>query len=195
MRLLRENADDIQLVMRLNAQYGSMVRTSLSVHARLMRVQAVRQKREAIEGAANQDAWTMHITEQSMLKVTDPDIERLNAARPKTAPVALPVAAPAPHVDPRAEEYVSKAKTNSHNVAFETPMSMQPRNQGPKGSIETDLRNRLREAMAELGWAGGEVSANGGESPGRGGPIEDVAAKNLAGQSVTALAEPTPQRQ
>jgi hypothetical protein len=32
LRLLRENADDIHLVMRLNAQYGSMVRTSLSVH-------------------------------------------------------------------------------------------------------------------------------------------------------------------
>jgi hypothetical protein len=32
LRLLRQHADDIGLVMRLNAQYGSMVRTSLSVH-------------------------------------------------------------------------------------------------------------------------------------------------------------------
>jgi hypothetical protein len=40
LRLISQNADDIGLVMRLNAQYGSMVRTSLSVHARLMRVQA-----------------------------------------------------------------------------------------------------------------------------------------------------------
>ena len=38
LRLLRQNTDDIQLVMRLNAQHSSMVRTSLSVHARLMRV-------------------------------------------------------------------------------------------------------------------------------------------------------------
>jgi hypothetical protein len=30
LRLVRQNADDIGLVMRLNAQYGSMVRTSLS---------------------------------------------------------------------------------------------------------------------------------------------------------------------
>jgi hypothetical protein len=40
LRLLRQHADDIQLVMRLNAQYGSMVRTSLSIHGRLMGVQA-----------------------------------------------------------------------------------------------------------------------------------------------------------
>jgi hypothetical protein len=45
LRLLRQHADDIGLVMRLNAQYGSMVRTSLSVHDRLMRVQALRHKR------------------------------------------------------------------------------------------------------------------------------------------------------
>ena len=91
LRLLRENADDIQLVMRLNAQYSSMVRTSLSVHGRLMRVQAVRQKREAIEGAANQDAWTLHVAERSMLKVADPDIERLKPA-PRPAPVQNMVA-------------------------------------------------------------------------------------------------------
>jgi integrase len=65
MRLLRANAHNVALVIRLNAQYTSMVRTSLSVHARLMRVQAVRQKREAIEGAATQDAWTQHVAEQS----------------------------------------------------------------------------------------------------------------------------------
>src|ERR1700727_4095646 len=40
LRFFRQNADDIGLVMRLNAQYGSMVRTSLSVHGRLMRAQA-----------------------------------------------------------------------------------------------------------------------------------------------------------
>src|SRR5580698_3989476 len=61
LRLLRENAHDIALMMRLNAQYASMVRTSLSVHARLMRAQAVRQKRDAIDGAATQDAWALHV--------------------------------------------------------------------------------------------------------------------------------------
>src|SRR3978361_1216772 len=35
LRLLRQNADDIGLVMRLNAQYASTVRTSLSVQGRI----------------------------------------------------------------------------------------------------------------------------------------------------------------
>src|ERR1700733_7313927 len=97
LRLLRQHADDIQLVMRLNAQYGSMVRTSLSVHARLMRVQALRHKREAIEGAANEDAWVQHIAERSMLRVADPNAARLAAASPAPAarPQAAPVEAPA----------------------------------------------------------------------------------------------------
>src|SRR5450755_2319614 len=60
LRLLRQHAGDIGLVMRLNAQYGSMLRTSLSVHKHLIRVQALRQKREAIDGAANQDALVLH---------------------------------------------------------------------------------------------------------------------------------------
>src|SRR5476651_419693 len=73
LRLLREHAGDIGLVMRLNAQYGSMVRTSLSVHGRLMRVQALRQKREAIDGAENQDVRVQHVAERSMLGVVDAD--------------------------------------------------------------------------------------------------------------------------
>ena len=59
--------------MRLNAQYGSMVRTSLSVHGRLMRVQALRHKREKIDSTVNEDAWTQHVAERSMLGVVDPD--------------------------------------------------------------------------------------------------------------------------
>src|SRR5471030_3043345 len=94
LRLLRQHAGDIGLVMRLNAQYGSMVRTSLSVHGRLMRVQALRQKREAIAGAANQDARALRMAERSMLAVVDADAASLEAA-PVEAPVAAPVEAPA----------------------------------------------------------------------------------------------------
>src|ERR1700710_3060393 len=110
LRLLRENPDDIQLVIRLNAQYGSMVRTSLSVQARLMRVQAVRQKREAIEGATTQDAWTLNDAERSMLKVADQDIARL-ATRSTAGPAEAPVAAPTPPVDQRITESVSENNT------------------------------------------------------------------------------------
>lgn len=51
------------------------------MHAHLMRVQAARQKREAI----------------AMLKVADPDIERLRAASSAAVPKPAPVATPAPH--------------------------------------------------------------------------------------------------
>jgi hypothetical protein len=167
LRLLRENADNLALVIRLNAQYASMVRTSLSVHARLMRVQAVRQKRQAIDGAANQDAWTLQVAEQSMLKVADRDIEWLEAARPKAAPVAAP--APAPQQDQTIEENVSENNTNPHDVALETWMSKQPWNQGPGRPDETGLHKRLREAMAGSRLAGRELPADGRESPGRTG--------------------------
>jgi hypothetical protein len=124
-----------------------------------MRVQAVRQKREAIEGAASQDAWTLHVAERSMLQVVDPDAE------PPQAPV--PEAAPAAGLDHRIEENVSEDNTNSQDVAFETWMSQQPWNRGPKGSRRTDLCERLREALAESRLPGWELSANGRESPAR----------------------------
>jgi hypothetical protein len=154
LRLLRENADDLALVIRLNAQYASMVRTSLSVHARPMRLQAVRQKREAIEAAATQDAWTLNVAERSMLKVVDRGIERLEAARSTAGLAEAPVVAPAPHVDQRIEENVSENNTNSHDVAFETWMSEQPWNQGHGRPNDTGLRKRLREAMAGSRLAG-----------------------------------------
>jgi hypothetical protein len=53
-------------------------RTSLSVHGRLMRVQALRHKREAIDSVANEDAWTLHVAERSMLGAVDPDGGPLN---------------------------------------------------------------------------------------------------------------------
>ena len=112
LRLLRQHADDIQLVMRLNAQYGSMVRTSLSVLGRLMRVQAVRHKREAIDGAANQDAWTQHIAERSMLRVMTPNAEPQQAA-------------PAADENPKIADNVSEYEINSQGVAFETWLSAQ----------------------------------------------------------------------
>jgi hypothetical protein len=144
LRLLRQHAGDIGLVLRLNAQYGSMVRTSLSVLGRLMRVQAVRQKREAIDGAASEDAWTLHVAERSMLGVVDPDAGPVEAAWPGAAPAA--------DVDQRIEDNVSEDEANSQDAAFETWLSAQPWNRGSRGSGETDLREVMRAAMAERGW-------------------------------------------
>jgi hypothetical protein len=170
LRLLRHHANDIGLVMRLNAQYGSMVRTSLSVHGRLMRVQALRQKREAIAGAANEDAWALHVAERSMLAVVDPDSELPEAAGPEVAPVATQVEAPATCVDQKSENDVSETGTHSQDAAFETVLSEQPWNS--RGSGETDLHEVVRQAMAKSRQAksrsgGRELPANGRESPGR----------------------------
>jgi hypothetical protein len=175
LRLLRENADDIGLVMRLNAQYGSMVRTSLSVHGQLMRTQALRRKREAIDGAANADAWALHIAERSMLGVADPHAapqqaalpEAARAELPEAARAALPGGAPAADVDQRIKEHVSENGINSQDTAFETWLSarLKGRRSGrPDGSR---LHEVVREAMTEprsasRGSASREVPANGG---------------------------------
>ncbi len=163
LRLLRQHAGDIGLVLRLNAQYGSMVRTSLSVHGRLMRVQALRQKREAIEGSASKDAWNQHVVERSMLKVADPNVKPQQAARP----AVVAVEAPAACGDQRIEGNVSENGINSHDVAFETWLSEQPWNQASRGSSETDVRKVLREAMAGSRSVGRDSPTNGRESAGR----------------------------
>ncbi|WP_158923309.1 hypothetical protein [Acidisphaera sp. S103] len=156
LRLIRQNADDIQLVMRLNAQYGSMVRTSLSAHARLMRVQAVRQKREAIEGAANQDAWAQHIAERSMLGVVNPDAGPHQAAWPEPALTTNP--------DPRIEHHVSEDDLNSQDAAFETWLSNQPWNQRSDETGQT-----VHEAIARSSLASHELPTNSRASPARPG--------------------------
>jgi hypothetical protein len=165
LRLLRQHANNIGLVMRLNAQYGSMVRTSLAVHGRLMRVQALRHKREKIHDAVNQDVWALHIAEQSMLQVVDPASELPDAAWAKVAPVATQVEAPAACVDQGVADKVSETETNSQDAAFETMLSEQPRN--ALGPAETDLRQVVRQVMAKSRSGSRELPANGRESPGR----------------------------
>ena len=147
LRLIRLNAGDIGLVMRLNAQYGSMVRTSLAVHGRLMRVQAVRQKREAIDGAVAEDAWSLHVAERSMLHVLHPADEPPKAALPKAAPVQAPAAC----VDQKIAENVSENGIKSHDAAFETALSAQPLNQASNGQgSKRSGETAPREATALL---------------------------------------------
>ena len=142
LRLLRQNAGDILMTIRLNAQYASMVRTSLSVHARLMRVQALRQKRAAAGETAETDACARHIAERAMMEMAD-------VALPEAAPKAAPAAAPALPADQKIEKPVSKYGTNSHSTAFETPLSAQPWNRGFTGANGTYRRTAVREVMAE----------------------------------------------
>jgi hypothetical protein len=145
LRLRRQHAADIVLVMPLNAQHASMVRTSLAVLGRLTQVQALRQKRQAIDDAANQDPRAQHFAERSMLLVADPDAEPQQAAWPKAPPVTTRVEPLAARVDQSMTENISEKATNSQDAAFETPLSNRPWNRGPRGSGETGLREALRE--------------------------------------------------
>jgi hypothetical protein len=179
LRLLRQHAGDIGVVMRLNAQYASMLRTSLSLHGRLMRVQALRQKREAIEAAANQDAWTLHVAERSMVGVVAPDAGPPQPAWPEAglaqmATVATqptsPEGAPAACLDQRTKKHISENEINSHDAALETRLSAQPWTWG--GSDEAYPREVVREAItksrsAKSPTAGRSLPANSRDNPAR----------------------------
>ncbi len=78
--LVRLHAADINLVIKLNAQYAVMIRASLSAHNHLRRAQRQRRQRDTNHGAADQDEWTRHIATQAMLGVLP------NAAHPASIP-------------------------------------------------------------------------------------------------------------
>ena len=69
LRLIRLHDSDINIVIKLNAQYAAMVRASLSAHNRLLRTQQQRRKRETTHSAADHDESTRHAAAQAMLGV------------------------------------------------------------------------------------------------------------------------------
>lgn len=156
MRLIRQHAGFIDVTMRLNAQYASMTRTSLSVLGSLLRVQAVRRKRAAIDGAANEDAWAVQIAERSMLRVVYPSAKPEQAASPEAAqetspeaaPTAMPASAPAADLAQRIKENVSENETNSHSAAFETWLSAQLEDLAIEPPEGRRLHKVVQEAMA-----------------------------------------------
>ena len=113
LRLIRLHADDINIVIKLNAQYAAMVRASLSAHNRLLRGQQQRRKREKTHGAADQDEWTRHIAAQAMLealpstparsevpkKETKSHIQKIETPKRQPAPEPQTVARINAHID------------------------------------------------------------------------------------------------
>ncbi|HVC59949.1 MAG TPA: hypothetical protein VND19_06250 [Acetobacteraceae bacterium] len=85
MRLLRVHADDLTVVMKLNAQYVAMARTSRAAHGHVLRAQAVRHKREANSATLTGDGWTQHIAIRTMQ-------DALRAGLVPAAPAAEPSA-------------------------------------------------------------------------------------------------------
>ena len=88
LRLIRLHDNDINLVIRLSAQYAAMVRASLSAHNRLLREQQQRRKRETVNSAADQDEWTRHIAARSMLGAleTAPNPQKIPKKETKSQP-------------------------------------------------------------------------------------------------------------
>ncbi|HBK08958.1 MAG TPA: hypothetical protein DDZ81_24395 [Acetobacteraceae bacterium] len=142
MRLIRLHAGDITLVMKLNAQYAAMVRTSLAAHGHLLREQQQRRKREGTQTAADADEWTRHIAANTMLHALP--IEPEAAAAPTGQP---PETAP-----------------ESHTVGDETSMRQSP-SQPPKPANYLnrviDLRPTASRPLNQ-GWQDGPADGNSG---------------------------------
>ncbi len=130
LRLIREQADDIPLTLKLklNAQYATMVRTSVSARGLLTRVQQIRHKREKLTAQSDTDEWTRHIATREMLNVPplEPKIEpeshsagNETPARPKphprpANPAPGPESAPPPGSTPhRPRQTQYPASTNA----------------------------------------------------------------------------------
>ena len=123
LRLIRLHDNDINLVIRLNAQYAAMVRASLAAHNRLLREQQQRRKREATSSAADQDEWTRHIAAQSMLGALE------------TAPKLLEV---------------PKQETKSQPQKTETPKRRQEPDYHTIASVNARIDAAMRAAVP--GW-------------------------------------------
>jgi hypothetical protein len=106
LRLLRKHADDdINLVVRLNAQYVAMVRASLGAHGHLTRAQKQRHKREASDTTREADEWTQHVVGRSMqqalaegLRTATPADDAIHAAAAQPPRDAHPPTAAGPPV-------------------------------------------------------------------------------------------------
>ncbi|HEY7578157.1 MAG TPA: hypothetical protein VH855_11230 [Acetobacteraceae bacterium] len=81
IRHARTLLDDPIPAMRCHAQANHFMRTANAARSLLLRVQAVRRKREAVEAERDQDAWTIHATEGLLLAA-----DRRASAEPPPAP-------------------------------------------------------------------------------------------------------------
>ncbi len=159
LRLARLNEHDPALAARLSAEYRSTMRLWLAVYTRLKRVQAERRKRDANPETANEDAWARHIAERSMLAVLEaqPETAPAEPVRPHQAPdvarvldpvkakVAAQVAGPAAALVAAPKDIVTKNKTNSHDMAFETLLSTPIATLGSTGSSVENFGAILRD--------------------------------------------------
>jgi hypothetical protein len=80
--------------MKCQAQANHFMRTANAARSLLLRVQAARRKREAVQATCDQDAWTIHATEGLLLAA-----DGQPAAQPPPPPQAEPEPPPPPATD------------------------------------------------------------------------------------------------
>jgi hypothetical protein len=111
LRLIRIHAGDIQIVMKLHAQYALMERTAVSIRAQLQRLQAARRKREPDSNPATADELARYIAARMMRQALDQGLARgvpvsdnpvppLSGEPPPIPVFAAPPPAPAPVPQP-----------------------------------------------------------------------------------------------
>jgi hypothetical protein len=67
IRHARAHGNDAVTAMRCQAQANHLMRTANAARSLLLRVQAARRKREAVQATCEQDAWTIRATEGLLL--------------------------------------------------------------------------------------------------------------------------------
>jgi hypothetical protein len=103
LRLAREFPAGEALILKCSAQAASMMREARAARSLLMRVQALRQKREADHTALDQAAWIEHCAINLMADALGRTPPAPIAEPPPPPAVSTPVEAPAPQPDPAAE--------------------------------------------------------------------------------------------
>jgi hypothetical protein len=105
LRLIRVHAGDVQIVMKLHAQYALMERTAASVRTLLQRLQTARRKREPDSNPAAADELARYIAARTMRQVLDQGLAPavpvsdhpappLSGEPPAIPVVAVPIAPP-----------------------------------------------------------------------------------------------------
>ena len=149
LRLLRCHAGDIQIVMRLNAQFALMERTAVSLRNQLLRLQTARQKREANAEAAGADEWATYIAArklQSALDQRQPPPAQPQAEHAMPAPPAEPPAPAAASAAPTAQPAVPSAREAASPPA---PIAASPPRHRRRIAAETDDLPRDLAAEAD----------------------------------------------
>jgi hypothetical protein len=127
MELIRAyTGDELTVIMKLNAQYIAMTRASQGAHSHLLRLKAMRYKREQSDAALKADEWTQYIVTRSMEDalyagpLPVPRAGEPSAPTPAATPAA-PVPQPGPAPSPAAPPPIAPSPAGPLPMPAATP--------------------------------------------------------------------------